>query len=439
MASTFKNFLNSDISTTRTMLHEKVPITGSIMARTYGSAATSETNIKTFNHAMFTSVYDYPYLSSSSNHLMDITFGTHPDWDGYQADTTGKGYPDDFTTAAGIQQFKLRSNIYQQMQQTLVYRDQKSNLRKFDRDGNFSDTTDDMYHNCVFISMSRLLVKDEIKKGTFKMEFGVGQHALSADYTDSVPGNADGAVRDAIFEPANNKGGTVVIEDTGAADAFRVNSPVGEYAILYAKETDGPDADTNPDTTALEGDNPSVKVGLIYYQAGIVVMNMDWLADYEIVNSGNQNGPDDDGYLTNRGDGVTALDYLNWYWDSSLQTPAALSWYNMLKGPSTIDHLSEGLRHRINKIEFNNTTELNSTIYFCRVNQNEYNYSSNPSYLTAGSKIVVKENTTDNPVTYITSVGLYSGDNELMAVAKLSEPLKKDPNNSLSLRVRLDY
>jgi hypothetical protein len=89
-------------------------------------------------------------------------------------------------------------------------------------------------------------------------------------------------------------------------------------------------------------------------------------------------------------------------------------------------------------VEFNNTTELNSSIYFCRVNHNEYNYSANPTYLSS-SKIVVKEQTTDAPVSYVTTVGLYSSDNELLAVAKLSEPLKKDPNNELILRVRLDY
>ena len=56
-----------------------------------------------------------------------------------------------------------------------------------------------------------------------------------------------------------------------------------------------------------------------------------------------------------------------------------------------------------------------------------------------GSKIRVKNVTTDSPVAYITGVGLYSSTNELMAVAKLSEPLKKDPTNELTLRVRLDY
>ena len=54
--------------------------------------------------------------------------------------------------------------------------------------------------------------------------------------------------------------------------------------------------------------------------------------------------------------------------------------------------------------------------------------------------MVVKDGTAGHdPISYITSVGLYSPDNELLAVAKVSEPLKKDPSNELTLRVRLDY
>ena len=96
------------------------------------------------------------------------------------------------------------------------------------------------------------------------------------------------------------------------------------------------------------------------------------------------------------------------------------------------------MRRRVANIQFNNTTELNSTIYYCRAHHNEYNYSSNPSYIS-DSKLVVKNISTDTPVSYITTVGLYSADNELLAVAKLSEPLKKDPTTEFTLRVRLDY
>ena len=98
----------------------------------------------------------------------------------------------------------------------------------------------------------------------------------------------------------------------------------------------------------------------------------------------------------------------------------------------------DDLRHRISNISFNNTIELNSTIYFCRVNNTDFNYSSNPTYLSS-SKIVVKNNAQDLPVSYVTAVGLYSAANELLAVAKLSEALKNDPTTEFNLRVRLDY
>ena len=111
--------------------------------------------------------------------------------------------------------------------------------------------------------------------------------------------------------------------------------------------------------------------------------------------------------------------------------------YSLFTG-SSIQTAADSLRHRILNVSFNNTTELNSTVYFCRAHHNEFNYSSNPSYLTE-SQIRVKNVPSDMPVSYITSVGLYSPDNELLAAAKLSEPLRKDPTNELTLRVRLDY
>ncbi len=96
------------------------------------------------------------------------------------------------------------------------------------------------------------------------------------------------------------------------------------------------------------------------------------------------------------------------------------------------------LRHRIYNLQFNNTIELNSTVYFCRAKHNEFNYSANPTYLS-GSQIRVKNQTTDIPISYITSIGLYSADNQLLAVGKFSEPIRKDSNIELTFRTRLDY
>ena len=66
----FKTLNDKDIVSTRTLLHEAIPITGTIVSGTYGVG-----NIKTPAHGMFQSVYDYPYLSSSANHIFDVTVG----------------------------------------------------------------------------------------------------------------------------------------------------------------------------------------------------------------------------------------------------------------------------------------------------------------------------------------------------------------------------
>ena len=64
---TYKPLNTNDTVATRTLLHEAIPLTGTIISGTY-----SDLNIKDYGHQMFQSVYDYPYLSSSANHIFDI-------------------------------------------------------------------------------------------------------------------------------------------------------------------------------------------------------------------------------------------------------------------------------------------------------------------------------------------------------------------------------
>ena len=45
----------------------------------------------------------------------------------------------------------------------------------------------------------------------------------------------------------------------------------------------------------------------------------------------------------------------------------------------------------------------------------------------------------NNPKVYITTVGLYNDANELLAVAKLSQPLSKDFTKEALIRIKLDY
>ena len=64
----------TDVTLTKTLLHEAVPLTGAIVSGTYGTYPNGN-NIKNYSHGQFQSVFDYPYLSSSANHIFDLTMG----------------------------------------------------------------------------------------------------------------------------------------------------------------------------------------------------------------------------------------------------------------------------------------------------------------------------------------------------------------------------
>ena len=336
MASIFKTFSPDDKALTTTSLHEVIPITGTIVSGTY-----SDNNIKNYAHGMFQSVYDYPYLSSSANHIFDLTVG-------YSSNSALSG--------ASATQNAKKINIYNEFAKILVQPDITGSIQDFDTDGNISGGGTKM-RECLFLSFSRLLTKDEIKKGSVALTFLTG--GTWASPTDAY-----------------------TVYDAGAVTDYKVNSPAGEYGLLYSNS-----AGTG---------NP---VGHVYYQTGIAVLTASIF----------------DGNFAITDETIDAI----------------------LTG-SEISGAADGLRNRTQNLQYNNTTELNSTIYFCRASSNEFNYSSNPTYLS-GSQVVVKNTRTDTPVSYVTTVGLYSSDNVLLAVAKLSEPLRKDPTNELTLRVRLDY
>ena len=79
-----------------------------------------------------------------------------------------------------------------------------------------------------------------------------------------------------------------------------------------------------------------------------------------------------------------------------------------------------------------------SNFVFVRARNSEFNYSTNPSNIT-GSGELRHSVMIDNPQGYITQVGLYNDNNDLLAVAKLSTPLLKDFTKEALVRIKLDY
>jgi len=81
---------------------------------------------------------------------------------------------------------------------------------------------------------------------------------------------------------------------------------------------------------------------------------------------------------------------------------------------------------------------ISARYFFTRIKNSEYNYTSNPSVIDANGNLNFTT-LINNPQTYITTVGMYNDNNELLAVAKLSKPLVKDFTKEALIRVKLDY
>ncbi len=87
----------------------------------------------------------------------------------------------------------------------------------------------------------------------------------------------------------------------------------------------------------------------------------------------------------------------------------------------------------------NSQETITSDYIFVRARNAEFNYSENPSFISGSSGTVIFSDFINNPQTFITTVGLYNDSNELLAVAKLSRPLKKDFTKEMLLRIKLDF
>ena len=81
---------------------------------------------------------------------------------------------------------------------------------------------------------------------------------------------------------------------------------------------------------------------------------------------------------------------------------------------------------------------ISSRYFFTRIKNSEFNYTSNPSIIDNNGNLLYTT-LINNPQTYITTVGMYNDNNELLAVAKLSKPLVKDFTKEALIRIKLDY
>ena len=89
--------------------------------------------------------------------------------------------------------------------------------------------------------------------------------------------------------------------------------------------------------------------------------------------------------------------------------------------------------------EARRTENVSTSHYFVRATNREFNFSNNPTFVS-GSDGTFSESTFErDPKTFITTVGLYNDANEMIAVAKTSQPIPKSFDKEVLIKVKLSF
>ena len=198
-------------------------------------------------------------------------------------------------------------------------------------------------------------------------------------------------------------------------DDSSVAGSVGEAGLIYNIVSGSIDAGTN-----IFNSSAPKYFGLLYPQHGIVILNGDTLDEpRHHSSSADATGHGGAGFTTALGSGVQGANHM-----VQLVNSLSSSYGN---NPTTL-----GLQAR-------SSEAVKSTYYFVRVKNAEYNYSNNPSFTTGSLGQLSFNSFVSDPQIYITSIGLYNDRRELLAVAKLSQPLLKNFTREALIKVKLDF
>jgi len=274
--------------------------------------------------------------------------------------------------------------IYKQYAQLLL----APNDRKFTFNGVDSD-------HIYVLNFNRARVREKLDPGNFELTLAhlSGSHMLEGGFgAEAVNAHTGSNVK---LDGSNlwNQ----IIDDSGLQSAA-----VGESGQVYNLISGSIDGGYN----AFQPDNP-VYFGLLYPQHGIAVLNADSLDEHA-------------GFLTVTGNLVQG--------DNTMKLFTSLSGSNGI----TPADLNGGIQAR-------SSEQVKSTYYFVRVKNAEYNYSNNPTFVTGSLGELAYSSFIRDPQVYITTIGLYNERREMLATAKLSQPLLKNFTREALVKVKLDF
>ena len=327
----------------------------------------------------FQTIYDQNILSITANKVFDITYGQSSD-----SKLTGSLTAD----------LEPKQDIYKQFAQQLLGSSESKFYVPF-----LSSSSSERIDNALFVCFKRLFHRDKILQNTTTLNLNYSSASFGA-----VPGAAAGT------------GVYVTYSVTDANSGLPNISPIqGEVTTIYSGTS-----------------TASVPVGLAFLNQGIFVLD-----------------------VSRSFDGSQVIDSLGQSTDDTfLSGPplATAGQQNSVLSGSTIDEILDHVRTRrfltgstgnaFNvAVEFQNITRINSSIFSCNVGFEDFNISSNPTFVSPSSNIRTNQDNSgiNNPTTFITSIGLHDAAGNLLAVAKPSRPIRNNRESKFTINVRLDY
>ena len=383
----FKEFSSADIKTAKSFLNQLVDvvnedITGSNTRKQYQVFVTGGVG-PGVTSSLFQTVFDQDFTLQTANPIFDVTFGLSTSSlcvanSGYSVDSNGK-----YLFPSQTLMMREKIDLYRLHAQTLLG-DATSQFTLT------SGSTSTVIKEALFLDFKRLFTRDQIKRETF---------AIKLNPSQSLMGVAETNLRRVAAIT------TKIYSDIGSSENkdFSFGGQV---------------------STIVDSGNTDHAVGLLYIDKGIVVLDMSRSLDTVV-------------FLTGSIDGMSV----------SGATPFSGSLFNFLVSASVDDVLDHVCSTRFSgsaatAITFQNSTNINSTLYFCNLSADEFNYSSNPTFVDADSRITVidqGQEETQRTFVFVTSVGLYDANDNLLAVAKTSRPILKSDERNLTLKLRLDF
>lgn len=227
------------------------------------------------------------------------------------------------------------------------------------------------------VNVNRTRFKDRMDTSTWQLSLG----KLDANTSASI----------------SSSGQVVTLIDDSGASTTEYNT--GANRFYYVRSGSITNGIYTSDTTPW---------GLYYPDSGIIVLNgkaLDASASFG----------------TNRSPSTGSINQNN-----------AFRLFTSISGAAVFDTASFGFQGRTSEV-------ISSKYFFVRLFNGEHNYSTNPTFTTGSYGVLKYRGMILDPVVYITTIGLYDDNANLLAIAKLSKPIAKSFDKEVVVKVKIDY